>query len=186
MVPLAALWLPILVAAVIVFVVSSILHMVLPYHKSDYKAIPGEENVTAAMRTASVQPGVYMFPFCSHDKMKDPAVQEKFKQGPVGHLTILPSGPPNMGKYLGLWFLYCVMVSAATAFIAGHSRPPGVEYIHIFKLTAAISFMSYGLAVFVDSIWKGQPWSNTVKGMFDGLIYAGMTGGAFGWLWPKG
>jgi hypothetical protein len=34
MVPLAALWLPIVVSAVIVFVASSIMHMLLPYHKS--------------------------------------------------------------------------------------------------------------------------------------------------------
>ncbi len=39
MVPLSALWLPILLSAVIVFVASSILHMLLPYHRSDYNQI---------------------------------------------------------------------------------------------------------------------------------------------------
>ena len=38
---LAALWLPILLSAVIVFVVSSILHMALPFHKNDYRQLPG-------------------------------------------------------------------------------------------------------------------------------------------------
>jgi len=37
MIPLTALWLPILVSAVIVFFASFIMHMVLAYHKSDYR-----------------------------------------------------------------------------------------------------------------------------------------------------
>ena len=36
MVGLAALWLPILLSAVIVFVASSLIHMVSGWHKSDY------------------------------------------------------------------------------------------------------------------------------------------------------
>jgi hypothetical protein len=31
----------------------------------------------------------------------------------------------------------------------------------------------------------GKPWTNGIKDMIDGLIYAGMTAGSFGWLWPK-
>ena len=40
MTPLSALWLPIVLSAVIVFVASSIMHMVLPYHRSDYHKLP--------------------------------------------------------------------------------------------------------------------------------------------------
>jgi len=43
MVPIAALWIPILLSAVIVFVASSIIHMLLPYHRSDYGNAPGRE-----------------------------------------------------------------------------------------------------------------------------------------------
>ena len=185
MVPLLSLWLPIIVATVIVFFVSSLLHMLLPWHKSDYTPIPDEDSVRTAIRNANLKPGVYMFPFCAHDKMKDPAMQKKFEEGPVGHLTMLPNGKVNMGKYLGLWILYCLMISTMCAFIAGHVTAPGANYMHVFKLVSAIAFMSYCLAVFEDSIWKGAPWSNTIKGMIDGLIYALMTAGSFGWLWPK-
>src|SRR5437870_6709109 len=99
MVALTALWIPILLSAVIVFVASSIIHMVLPFHKSDYKKLPDEEPARAALR--GVAPGIYMLPACDHKNMKEPAIQEKFKQGPVGHVTLRPVGMINMGSFLG-------------------------------------------------------------------------------------
>lgn len=50
MVSLTSLWLPILVSAVIVFVASSIIHMVLPYHRSDMRKLAQEDEVLAALR----------------------------------------------------------------------------------------------------------------------------------------
>src|SRR5256885_13124070 len=44
--------------------------------------------------------------FCTHKDMSTPAMQEKYKQGPVGFLTIYPSAPPAMPKFLGMWFAY--------------------------------------------------------------------------------
>src|SRR5258705_5069459 len=110
MVPLTALLLPILLSAVIVFVASSIIHMVLPYHRSDYQQLPEEEKLLPTLRAAGLKPGLYHFPFCSHKDMKSPAVQEKFKQGPVGLLTVFPSGPVGMPKFLGMWFVYCLLI----------------------------------------------------------------------------
>src|SRR6266851_8791731 len=43
MVSLSALWLPIVLSAVIVFVASSIMYMLLPYHRSDYRKLPEED-----------------------------------------------------------------------------------------------------------------------------------------------
>ena len=40
MVPLVDLWLPILLSAVLVFVASSILHMVIPIHRGDFGKLP--------------------------------------------------------------------------------------------------------------------------------------------------
>src|ERR1700682_4942374 len=120
MLPIHALWLPILLSAVIVFVASSIIHMVLPIHKSDYRKVPNEDNVLDALRAAGVTPGrTYHFPFTTHKEMKSPQTVEKFKRGPVGLLTIMPSGAPNLGKFLGQWFLYCVVVSIFTACLTG-------------------------------------------------------------------
>ncbi len=47
---LAALWLPILLSAVIVFVASSVIHMATPWHKSDYPKLPNEDRVMDALR----------------------------------------------------------------------------------------------------------------------------------------
>src|ERR1043166_200996 len=109
MIPLTALWLPILLSAVIVFFASFIMHMVLTYHRSDYRKLPDEDRVTDAMRNAGLTPGpAYFFPHFAFKEMKSPSVIEKMKRGPVGFLTVLPSGPAAMGKNLVQWFLYCV------------------------------------------------------------------------------
>ena len=63
MTPLFALWLPIVLSAVIVFVASSIMHMLLPYHRSDYQKLPDEEKLLPALRAAGLKRGLYMFPF---------------------------------------------------------------------------------------------------------------------------
>jgi hypothetical protein len=186
MVPISALWMPILLSAVIVFVASSILHMVLPYHKSDYRKLPTEDSVVDALRAAGVTPGpVYHFPHTTHKDMKSPEVAEKFKRGPVGLLTVIPSGPPAMGKYLGLWFVYCIVVSVLVAIVAGTTLRPGTSYLLVFHLTGLAAFLAYGVGQLQDSIWKGQTWGVTFKHVVDGLIYALLTAGTFGWLWPR-
>lgn len=186
MVYLTQLWAPILLSAIIVFVVSSILHMVLPFHKSDYRKLPDEEKVMDALRAAGVAPGpAYHFPYCSHKEMKSPEMQEKFKKGPVGLLTMFPSGQVNMGKFLGLWFLFCLIVGVFTAYLTGRTVHAGTPYLGVFRVAGTVAFMAYGLGQFVDSVWKGQAWSVTFKHMFDGLLYALLTAGTFGWLWPR-
>jgi hypothetical protein len=184
MVPLAALWLPILASAVIVFVASSIMHMILPYHHSDYRPLPDEEKVLGALRSASLTPGLYNFPFCTHKNMKSPEVVEKFKKGPVGFITLFPSGPPNMGKFLGLWFGYCLLVSFVVAFLASLTLPQSAHHHAIFHAIGISALLAYGVAPLVNGIWKGQPWSMTLKESFDGLIYSLLTAFTFGWMWP--
>ncbi|HVO79218.1 MAG TPA: hypothetical protein VMT28_00725 [Terriglobales bacterium] len=186
MVPISALWLPILLSAVIVFVASSIMHMVLPYHKSDYRKLPEEDKVLDALRSAGVTPGpVYHFPHCTHKDMKSPESVEKFKRGPVGLLTVIPSGAPAMGKYLGLWFVYCVVVGIFVAYLTGRTLSAGTNYLQVFRVAGTVGFLAYALAQVQDAIWKGQTWSVTFKHVFDGLIYGLLTAGTFGWLWPR-
>src|SRR5215470_7999873 len=93
MVTLTQLWLPILVSAVFVFVASSIIHMVLPYHKSDYKRVKDEDGLMEFLRKMGDSPGDYLFPRpASREQMKDPAFQEKCKKGPMGFMTLMPGG----------------------------------------------------------------------------------------------
>ncbi|GAB4173897.1 MAG: hypothetical protein Kow0020_09230 [Wenzhouxiangellaceae bacterium] len=70
MIGLLDLWLPIVVATVLVFVASSVIHMVLGWHNNDLKPVPDEGRVMDALRAAGVSPGRYMFPHCSDYKDK--------------------------------------------------------------------------------------------------------------------
>jgi hypothetical protein len=185
MVALSALWLPILLSAVIVFVASSIMHMVLPYHKGDYKQLPNEEGLLSTLRSASLKPGLYIFPYCDHKDMKSPAVQEKFKQGPVGMMTIRPSGVPAMPKFLVQWFVYCLVIGFFVAYLTGHTVGPNTHYLAVFRVAGTAAFLAYGLGNLSNGIWKGQPWSMTIKEVIDGLIYGLLTAGTLGWLWPR-
>ena len=185
MVPLSALWLPIVLSAVIVFVASSIMHMVLPYHRSDYQKLPDEDKVLPALRASGLKRGLYIFPFTTHKDMKSPAVIEKYNQGPVGMLTVLPSGPPVMPKFLGQWFAYCLLIGLFVAILAVHTVVPGALYRRVFHVVGASAFLAYGLGNISNSIWKGQTWSMTIKETIDGLVYALLTAGTFGWLWPR-
>jgi hypothetical protein len=182
---LAALWLPIVLSTVIVFIASSILHMVLPYHKSDYQKLPDEDKLLPVLRAASLKRGLYVFPFCTHKEMKSPAMIEKYNQGPVGFMTIFHNGPPAMPKFLGLWFAYCLVVSLIVADLAAHAVFPFETQRHIFRVVGVPAFLAYGLGNIVNSIWKGQTWSMTIKEVIDGLIYAALTAATFAWLWPR-
>lgn len=185
MVPLMSLWMPILLSAVLVFVVSSIIHMLLGYHASDFGAVPKEEEVAESMRKAGISPGNYVIPHCKDPKeMQSEAHVEKMKKGPVVFMTVAPSGPPAMGGALVKWFLYSVLVSIFVAYLTGRALGPGTEYLRVFQISGCAAFMAYSLAFLQDSIWLSQPWSVTLKSVFDGLLYGLVTAGAFGWLWP--
>jgi hypothetical protein len=185
MVPLTALWLPILLSAVIVFIASSILHMVLPYHRHDYRQLPEEDRLRAAIREAGVKRGTYAFPFSTPKEMNSPAMVEKYNQGPVGTMTIIPNGPPAMPKYLAMWFVFCLVISYFVAYLTGRTVAPGADYLAVFRVAGTAGFLAYGLANLRNSIWKGEPWSMTIKEVVDGLIYGLLTAGTFGWLWPS-
>jgi hypothetical protein len=186
MFPLTALWLAVLLSTVIVFFASFIVHTVLSYHKSDYRKLPDEDRITDALRNAGVTRGAaYFFPYFSFKEMKSAHVIEKMKRGPVGLLTVLPSGPPAMGKNMVQWFLYCVVISIFAAYLAGRTLAPGTSFWQVFRLVGMVAFLGYGAAHAQESIWSGRSWAVTFKHIFDSVIYAALTATTFGWLWPK-
>src|SRR5687768_14794807 len=100
MVSLGALWLPILLSAVLVFVVSSIIHMVLKYHNTDYRKLPNEDAVRAAIRAGNPAPGQYVTPHVMDMKeMEQPEVKQKYVQGPLAVLYLRKPGVVNMGPF---------------------------------------------------------------------------------------
>ena len=182
---LGELWVPILVSAVMVFIVSSVIHMLLPIHKKDCAKLPDEGRVLEALRGLGLAPGMYMFPHAgSMKECGSPEMLEKFRQGPVGTMIVRPKGMPKIGTALLQWFLFSVVVGVFVAYIAAHTVQPGAGYDVVFRITGTIATLAYGLSNVTDSIWKGVPWSTTFKFVFDGLVYGLVTGGTFGWLWP--
>ncbi len=185
MVSLIDLWMPIVLSAVFVFIASSIIHMVLKLHNSDYHQLPGEDAIAAAMREAGVTPGYYSTPYFADMKdMGTPEGMKKLEDGPVGFVTVMPNGPPAMGKFLGLWFVFCLVISVFAAYMASRTVGPDAEYLSVFRFASTTAFLGYAAGEAIASIWKGQPWGMTIKHIFDGLVYALLTGGVFGWLWP--
>lgn len=184
MVPLVLLWLPILLSAVLVFIASFVIHMVLRYHRTDFGKVPNEDAVMDALR--HVPRGEYVMPHSSSPAdFKDPAFKEKVKRGPVVMMTVLPSGPPNLAKNLVQWFVYSVVVSAFAGYVASRALGPGAEYMAVFRFAGTTAFLGYGLGLVQNSIWFGRKWSTTLKSLVDNLAYGLLTAGVFGWLWPN-
>jgi hypothetical protein len=186
MVSLGSLWLPILVSALLVFIVSAIIHMVLKYHNKDYTKLPNEDAVRAAIRAGNPSPAQYIIPYCSDMKeMEKPEMKQKYSEGPVAVINLMRPGRPNMGKYLTQWFLFCLFASFFIGYIAAHTVLIGAPYLEVFRVVGAIGFLAYGAGQIPESIWMGRPWKVTWKNVLDGLVYGLVTAGTFGWLWPR-
>ena len=185
MVSIASLWLPILVSAVIVFFVSFIVHTFLPYHRSDYGKAANEDALLDAMRPHTPPPGDYTLPRpASMKDMQAPAFVEKLNRGPRVIMTVMPNGVPGIGPQLAQYFVYCAVVNGFAGCVTGQFLAPGADYRDVFHSVALVAFAGYSLALWQSSIWYKRKWSTTLKLTFDGALYALLTAGTFGWLWP--
>jgi Flp pilus assembly protein TadB len=183
MVPVFALWLPILVSAVLVFVASSLIHMVLKYHASDHRPVPQEDALAELLRP--LEPGQYTIPYAgSMKEMGEPAFVEKMKRGPIAIITMRRAGSAGVGPSLAAWFVFSIAVSIFAAYVAGRALGPGADYLAVFRFAGTTALVAYAVGGWQESIWYGRPWGTTVKNTIDGVIYAAITAGVFGWLWP--
>ncbi|MEX1182734.1 MAG: hypothetical protein WEF86_05830 [Gemmatimonadota bacterium] len=186
MVPVMSLWLPILLSAVAVFLLSAVIHMVLKYHANEFGRVPGEEQVSAALRAAGVPPGEYVLPYAgSMQAMQSEEYVRRREAGPVAFLNVLRPGPPTMTAELAQWFVLTVIVSLFAAYVASRALAPDAAYGQVFRMASTVAFAGYVLGLWQESIWYKRAWSTTLKSTFDGLLYALVTGGMFGWLWPS-
>ena len=185
MVSITALWLPVLVAGVLVFIVSSVIHMMLPYHRTDFGKIPSEDTAADSLRAIEIPPGDYIIPHAgSPEVMRSEEFLARYEKGPVVFMTVLPNGPPAMGASLIQWFVYSIVIGGLAGYIAGLALAPGAHYREVFHVVAVTAFLGYTAAGWQNSIWYKRSWATTAKFTFDGLVYALVTAGTFGWLWP--
>lgn len=185
MISMLSLWLPILLSAVIVFVASSLLHMVLPFHRNDFRKVPSEDEVMDALRRFNIAAGDYLLP-CpgGPSSMRDPAFVEKMKRGPMAMMTVMDPAHRSMGKRLALWFVYSIVVGVFAAYITTRALAPGTAYLQVFRFAGCTTFIGYALALWQNTIWYDKSVATTLRSTIDGLIYGLLTGGVFGWLWP--
>jgi hypothetical protein len=181
------LWICILVASVLVFVVSCVLHVLLPIHKGDYHKLPNESGLLAAMRELGVTPGTYSFPFpASMKDMASPEMAEKYAQGPVGLLTVLPNRVPAIAKNLLQWFIYLLIVHVLIAYLSSIALEGFSERMLVFRFTSSAALLAFSIPSLHESIWKGQSWIITAKYLLDGVVYALASSLTFAILWPSG
>jgi len=185
MTPLTSLLLPTVLSAVAVFVLSSIIHMAMPWHKGDYAKVPDEDGLMAAMRPFKLPLGDYLMPRPSSGAdMKSPEFLAKVAQGPVVVMTVRP-GSWNMGATMGTWFLFTLLVALIAACMTGAVFGPAVDHRHILHYAGGITFLCYAMGAAPLSIWYGRKWSTTFKNALDSLIYGAASGAIFMLMWPQ-
>jgi len=185
MVPVLVLWTPIVVSAAIVFLASWLIHMMLGYHKADFRKLPSEDEVQEALRKFNIPPGDYMLPCPSGPQdMRNKEFLAKRERGPIMIATVLKGGPISMGPALLKWFVFCCVVSLFAAYVTGRAHGAGTEYLKVFRTAGTVAFVGYSLGQWPEHIWYQRSLGTTVRNTIDGLIYGLLTAGVFGWLWP--
>ena len=180
---LAQLWLPILLAAVFVFVASSLSWMLLPFHKREWSKIRDEDGFFADLKARGIGPGKYMFPNWDGEDCKDPAFLERWKAGPHGMITIWPK-TPNMGRNLALSFVFYLVVGVFVGYLAGIALPAGADYLKVFQVTGVAAILAYVFAMIPEAIWFQKSCGSFFLAVADGVVYGLLTAGTFAWLWP--
>jgi hypothetical protein len=185
MVSIGSLWAAILLSAVIVFVLSALIWMVMPWHKSDFKGLADEEAVRGALG-GGLAPGLYNIPHAAtRAEIGSAEMKKKYEDGPIAMVTVLKRGVPSMGGNMLKSFVFYLFVGVLCAYLSSRTLDFGTSYLQVYRVTGCIAWTAYGLAAVQDGIWFGRPWSQVWKILLDALIYGLFTGGVFGWLWPR-
>ena len=182
---IVTLWLPLLISTVVVFAMGSVMNMVLPHHQKDYTRLPNEDAFREEILNQELTPAQYSIPYVhSAESWNDPKAMEKYKTGPVG-LLILAKPREGMLRQLIGQATYVLCISVMVAYIAEAVFGSGeASALAVLQLTGVSATLGYSGALFINSIWFGVPWGNTLRHALDGLVYGVLTGVIFMWLWP--
>lgn len=181
---LAQLWLPILLSAAAVWIASAIIWMALPHHTGDFKGLPDEAAFTDALRRLGIRPGNYGFPHCgSRAQSKDPEFEKRWKEGPVGHISVW--GQMNMGRNMVLTFLVYLVVSFFIAYLTAEALARGAPFAKVFQIAGTAGVLAYCFAFIPNGIWFGHYPRAIAMNVIDGVVYGLITGAIFAWLWPR-
>jgi len=186
MVTLAALWVPILVSAVLATFAGFLVWMLLPHHRTDWRRLPDEGAVWDVLARQKPAPAQYMLPYMMDPKDRgNEELLGKLETGPVALITIGKPGRPAMGRNVGLQFVYHLVVSFVIAYLASRTLAPGTDYLQVFRVVGTVGVLAYTAALVPHAIWFSRPWGVLGKEIVDGIFIALLTAGSFGAFWPR-
>ncbi len=184
---LIPLWLPILLSAAAVWVISIMFGMALPHHKQDWIGLPDEDGFMDSIRGSGIKPGNYLFPdFRGREAMKSVKVQKALKEGPVGHLSVWRT-PVTMGDKLVGSFIVYLVVSTLIAYLTRVALPgaaPPPPFAKVFQIAATAGVLAYSFSFIPNALWFGAYKRTIAASIIDGVIYGLVTGAIFAWRWP--
>jgi hypothetical protein len=172
---LLPLWLPILLSAAAVWLVSTIFGMPFLHHKNDFIGLPDEDAFMDALRKSGIKPGNYLFPdFRSPAAMKSEKVSKALEQGPVGHLSVWQP-PLTMGGKLAATFVVYLVVSILIGYLASVALPKTAAFAKVFQVVGTAGILAYSFSFIPSAIWFGA---------YKRTIVASIIGAIFAWRWP--
>ena len=184
MVTVSALWLPILLSAVFVFIVGFIMNMVLPHHRNDFTKVDNEDGLQDALRSHNLTKGQYFVPYANTaQSMKDPDFVQRAERGPVAIIHVMDNGVGPKPQQLGIYFVQLLLIGLFVGYVTGLALGPDADYLMVFQISGATAVIAHIGALIGNSVWWGFTWSSTFKHMLDGIVYGLVTAGTFGWLW---
>lgn len=182
---LAALWIPIVVSAVAVFMASFVAWVVIGHHNPDWKELPEEGGTIDYLQKSCTKPGQYMFPMArTKEQMDDPTKQQRMTSGPWGTVNVW-SGPVSMGSNLLKTFTFYLLTSFFIGYLATLALDPGAGFSKVFQVTGTAGILAYAFGVVPNAIWFGRHLRPLVMDVIDGVCFGLITGVVFGALWPS-
>jgi hypothetical protein len=181
---LIPLWLPILLSATAIWVISVIASMALPHHKRDFIDLTDEDGFMDYIRGSGIKPGNYLFPdFRDREAMKSEKVQKALKEGPVGHLSVWRT-PLTMGGKMAATFIVYLVVSTLIAYLTRVALPGAAPFAKVFQVAVTAGILAYCFSFIPNAVWFGSYQRTIVASFIDGIVYGLITGAIFAWCWP--
>jgi hypothetical protein len=181
---LIPLWLPILVSAAAIWIISAVVWMAMPHHKRDFINLPDEDGFMDDLRKRGIKPGNYVFPdFRDPKAMKSEKVQKALEEGPVGHLSVWPPPLTMADKLVGTFVVYLV-VSTLIAYLTRVALPGAAPFAKVFQVAGTAGILAYSFSHIPNGLWFGSYKRTIVANIMDGIVYGLITGAIFAWRWP--